>query len=220
MSEKTDKGGWYCEELCHPLHKVMEAGMDYVICSIKGGPASNVDPASVTDDGFAQDPLKKEIYDKIKDNELKDCPALGSLKGADFDAILLVGGFGVMFDYYPNADIDRVGREVYENGGVVAAVCHGPIGLCAINLSDGTPLVKDKAVAGFTDEEEGMLKLNDAYPTYPTGTSVQTCLTALGGKHESVPAWGEKAIVDNRVVSGQNPASANKVGELIVEALK
>ena len=67
----------------------------------------------------------KEIYDKIKDNELKDCPALGSLKGADFDAILLVGGFGVMFDYYPNADIDCVGREVYENGGVVAAVCHG-----------------------------------------------------------------------------------------------
>lgn len=220
MSPKTTKGGWFCEELCHPLHKIMEAGHSHTICSIAGGNAAkNVDPSSVTDEQFAQDPLKKEMMDKI-DKELQDVPALGTFKGTDFDAMLLVGGFGTMFDYYPNADIARVGRECYENGGVVAAVCHGPIGLCSITLSDGTPLVKDKTVAGFTDEEEGILQLNDCYPSYPQGNSCETCLKGLGGNHVKVDAWGPKSVIDQRVISGQNPASASGVGELIVEALK
>jgi putative intracellular protease/amidase len=41
-----------------------------------------------------------------------------------------------------------VGREVYERGGVVGAVCHGPIALVNITLSDGSYLVAGKDVAG------------------------------------------------------------------------
>jgi putative intracellular protease/amidase len=41
-----------------------------------------------------------------------------------------------------------VGREVYEAGGVVGAVCHGPIALANITLSDGSFLIAGKEVTG------------------------------------------------------------------------
>ena len=60
----------------------MEAGHSHTICSIAGGNAAkNVDPSSVTDEQFAQDPLKKEMMDKI-DKELQDVKNINPQPGA------------------------------------------------------------------------------------------------------------------------------------------
>jgi putative intracellular protease/amidase len=177
-----------------------------------------VDPESLN--GQDKDATKKAFWENADiQAALKETKALSTYKGADFDCIMLVGGFGVMFDFFPNADIDRVSRECYENNnGVVAAVCHGPIGLASINLSNGEPLVKGKNVAGFTDEEEAALGLTQYYPDYPTtGKTVETILAEKGGNHTKTANWGEHVVVDGRIVSGQNPASADKVGLEVVK---
>jgi putative intracellular protease/amidase len=120
------------------------------MCSINGGDSSaNVDPESLG--GFDKDPVKAEFWqNETIQTTLKNMPPLAKFNGAYFDVLMLVGGFGVMFDFFPNEDISRVGRETWESDGIVAAVCHGPIGLASIKLSDGSFLVNDKNVAGET----------------------------------------------------------------------
>lgn len=47
---------------------------------------------------------------------------------SDFKAIFYAGGHGPMFDLPENKEIAKFATTIYENGGIVGAVCHGPIG--------------------------------------------------------------------------------------------
>ncbi len=217
------KGGWYLEEFAHPYAVMKKAGYDITVCSIKGGDATpNVDPHSLAD--IEADAVKKGVWeDTVVQAILKDTKSITTYKGTDFDAFMLVGGFGVMWDFYPNTDIARIGQECYENNGIVGAVCHGPIGLANIKLNNGSFLVAGKKCAGFTDAEENMIGLAGHFPTYPAEAGGKnTCegvLPALGGVFEKVDAWGKCVTVDDRLICGQNPASADGVGEAIVAAV-
>jgi putative intracellular protease/amidase len=213
----TDKGGWYLEECAPPYHQFIAAGYEVTICSLLGGDATkNVDPQSLS--GQDTDRVKGEFWE-TKQEMLSNLLPLSSYKGSDFDVFMLVGGFGVMWDFFPNEDVNRVGRECWESNGVVGAVCHGPIGLASIKLSDGEYLVKDKNVAGFTNEEEAALKLTEYYPHHAEGDTVENILTHCGAKHTKTANWGAHVITDGRLVSGQNPASADGVGAAVVAAV-
>lgn len=166
-----------------------------------------------------EDAVKKGIWEDASFQEkIKNTAALSTFKGSDFAAVFAVGGFGVMYDMYKNAELGRVGKEVYENGGIMAAVCHGPIALANIFLSDGTALVKDKTVTGFSNAEEDIVKC--AIPKHDEGSSCEEVLQFLGCKYVKAEAvFGAHSVADNRVITGQNPASADGVGKLILEGL-
>ena len=97
---------------------------------------------------------------------------------------------------------------------MVAAVCHGPLALVDLALSDGTMLVKDKEVCGFTNKEEDAAKMSDVVPQ-----SLQDGLIKSGGKYKEGAVFTEFAVADQGVVTGQNPMSAAKAGKLCVEEL-
>lgn len=48
---------------------------------------------------------------------------------SDYKAIFYAGGHGPMFDLPDNQDIAKLAVSIYENGGIVSAVCHGPVGM-------------------------------------------------------------------------------------------
>ena len=54
---------------------------------------------------------------------------------SDFKAIFYAGGHGPMFDLPQNQEIAKIGVGIYENGGIVSAVCHGPVGRYIFFLS-------------------------------------------------------------------------------------
>ncbi|WP_258395839.1 DJ-1/PfpI family protein, partial [Burkholderia multivorans] len=68
---------------------------------------------------------------------------------AAFDAIYFTGGHGVMWDFPDDAGLQRLTREIYERGGIVAAVCHGYCGLLNTRLSDGSLLVTGRRLTGY-----------------------------------------------------------------------
>ncbi len=151
---------------------------------------------------------------------LETTRALGEFSGNDYDVIFFVGGFGVMWDFPFVPEVDRVAREVYERGGIVSAVCHGPIALANVKLSSGEYLVKGKSVAGFCNEEEAAVGLQAQLPIHDGGH--QTCedvLQALGGLYSKGAVWGSHVCSQDRVITGQNPASAHDVGAAVVRAL-
>lgn len=119
-----------------------------------------------------------------------------------------------MWDFPDDDDLARVTREIYESGGVIAAVCHGPAALVGVTLSNGRPLVEGRRVAAFTDSEEAAAGLSAVVPFL-----LQTRLEELGAKHSAAPDFEAHVVTDQRLVTGQNPASATGVAESVLLAL-
>ena len=123
-----------------------------------------------------------------------------------------------MFDLATDETSHQLIREFYESGRVVAAVCHGPAALVNAKLSDGSYLVRNAAITGFSNDEEDAVGLTSAMPFL-----LETELNKNSGGHfqKAFAAWGEKVVVakDGRLITGQNPASATAVGKAIYEAI-
>jgi putative intracellular protease/amidase len=93
-------------------------------------------------------------------------------------------------------------------------VCHGPVSLLNVKLSDGSYLVKGKNIASFTNEEE------ENYAKADVPFFLQSALTDQGAIFHAAAPWSANSIADGRIVTGQNPASAKGVGEKIVGILE
>ena len=134
----------------------------------------------------------------------------------DYQAIVFAGGHGTMWDFPNNEDVKSLIKNIYENNGVVASICHGPSALVNVKLSNGKYIVDGKKIAVFTNIEERIAGLTNEVPFL-----LQSTLIKQGGIDESgmIP-WTEHAVADQRLVTGQNPRSAHKFGKLIVEELK
>lgn len=69
-----------------------------------------------------------------------------------------------MWDYPNNQDLGRIAQTIYENGGVVSAVCHAPAALLNVKLSNGELLIKGRKINSFTNEEEKFLNTDSIVP--------------------------------------------------------
>lgn len=202
--------GYYLSEVAHPYAKFAEAGFEVDIASPEGGKAP-MDPNSL-------DLNDKTISTLMKDSKfeskLKETLKLRAVDLSKYKAIVFAGGHGTMWDF-PDGDVPQAIKKVYENNGVVAAICHAPAALVNAKLSDGTYLVSGKKVTGFSNAEEDAAKLTQIMPFL-----LETTLVDRKAKYEKSPLWKEKVVVDGRLVTGQNPASAEGVGAAVVKILK
>lgn len=201
--------GFAMVELTHPLEVFEAAGIPVEIASIRGGHP----PIDFFD---LSDPANDHYW---KDEGFRDALAhslvLGDLDPSRYSAVFFAGGHGTMWDFADSAAVQKVIREIWEAGGIVSAVCHGPAALVNATLSDGSYLVTGKKLASFTDEEEAEVKYTKVVPYLLAST-----LKERGALHQPAPNWAEKVVTDGRLVTGQNPASARGVGEAVVAQLK
>ncbi|GAA5107556.1 type 1 glutamine amidotransferase domain-containing protein [Nocardia iowensis] len=202
------KTGFYVHEAARPWKILTEAGYTVDLASVQGGvpPQDGRDPDDPGQEEFFADPRIAA--------QLADTKTPADYDPADYEAVVYVGGHGTMFDFPGNAALAEFSAKVYENGGVVAAVCHGPAGLLDIKLSEGDYLVSGKKLTSFTNEEEAAVGLTDVVPLL-----LETALTERGAIHQPAANFTDNVVVDGRLVTGQNPASANSFGEAIVKAL-
>lgn len=205
------KTGYYLPEVAHPYLVLHDAGYDLDVVSPKGGNAP-MDPGSLDLD----DPDNRRFWETPEmrakvENTLRP----EDVDPADYDAIVFAGGHGVMWDFPDDTGLQRLGTAIYEDGGVVAAVCHGPAALVNMKLSDGSYLVAGKTVAAFTDEEEEAAELTGVVPFLLAST-----LISRGANHVKAANFQPKVASDQRLVTGQNPASAKRLGEEVLAALE
>lgn len=134
---------------------------------------------------------------------------------AAYAAIYFVGGHGTMWDFPDQPAIAGLGEAIYAQGGVVSAVCHGPAGLIGLRDENGEPLVRGRRVAAFTDDEERAVGHQDHVPFL-----LQSRLEELGATVVVAPIWQPNVQTDGRLITGQNPASAEPVAEAVVGLLR
>lgn len=199
--------GAYLSEVAHPYDVFVRAGFSVDLASVRGGeiPLDGVEDADEASRAFL----------KARGGELKRSIAAQDVDASRYDAIFFAGGHGAMWDLPDNGDFAKVARIIYERGGAVAAVCHGPAALVNIELSDGSYLVAGKRVSAFTNEEEEQVKLSSVVPFL-----LADKLTERGAQHEGTAPWQKHVVVSERLVTGQNPASSAGVAEAVVELLR
>lgn len=200
--------GFYLSEATHPYEVFTNAGYAVDFLSPQGGlaPMDGVKRDDPINAAFLADPALVE--------RTRTTGNLAEADPADYDAVFFAGGHGTMWDFPDSAGVQRIIRGVYEHGGVVAAVCHGPAALVNARLSDGTYLVANKQVAAFTDEEETAVELQNVVPFM-----LESTLRARGATFVEAPNFLPKVAVSGRLVTGQNPASATGTAQAVVRVL-
>jgi putative intracellular protease/amidase len=200
--------GYYLPEVAHPWEVLKNAGYEIDFMSPKGGqpPVDGVNLNDAVNKAFVDD----KVYQAKINNSMKP----SQVNASDYAAIYYAGGHGTMWDFADNLEMAQIASKIYENGGAVGAVCHGPAGLVNIKLSNGKYLVDGKHLNAFTNEEEIAVKLENVVPFL-----LESKLIERGAKFEKAGLWQEKVVTDGRLVTGQNPASAKGVGEAILAVL-
>lgn len=148
--------------------------------------------------------------------QLADTHRIGGLRAGDYAAVYVVGGKGAMFDLPRHRPLQRLLADAWDNGAVIAAVCHGPAALVDVRLGDGTALVAGRRMTGFTNEEEAMFgkKWAAEFPWL-----LEDALRERGAIWDEAPLMMPRLVVDGRLITGQNPYSTAAVAEAIVRGL-
>lgn len=206
--------GLWLGEAVHFVAVVEKGGyqVDYVS---PGGGYVPIDPHSLS---MAPDLDWQWYANKAFMNRLGSTFSPAQVKAQDYQAIYFTGGHGVIWDFPDNSALQALARQIFEAGGVVAAVCHGAVGLLNIKLSDNTLLLKDREVTGFSNVEEQLVELDKVVP-YLTENE----LAARGGLYsKGEEPWQEYVVRDQRegrLVTGQNPASSAGVAHQVLAVL-
>ena len=209
LGTTDEANGTFAPELTHALHEMLDAGLEYDLVTIKGGKAplygTDIEGDAVNTAILANESFQTRVNNTIPASQINI---------DDYAAIFYPGGFGLLSDLAEDESVAKLSAAHYEKGGVIGAVCHGPAGLLPITLSNGQKLIADKSVTGFTREEEVDYATIDKIPFL-----LEEALTRTAARYNKVQPWNEFVIEDNRVITGQNPASAGAVGRAIVKHL-
>jgi putative intracellular protease/amidase len=212
--EDGTKGGLYWSEAAHAYDIYKGAGFDVEFASETG--KYGIDGHSLIPPQFiSEDDLK--VYE---DKSLPIHADLAKIKKAsdvnpdEFSIFFAAGGHATLFDFPTAIDLQNIARKIYNNGGVVSAVCHGPS--IFAGLED---LVKGKKVTCFVATAEDDLGLGPTLQKFNLKTN-EDLIKQIGGVLVPPPdAWSDFVVSDDRIVSGVNPASAHSTARESIKAL-
>ncbi|RQW21594.1 type 1 glutamine amidotransferase domain-containing protein [Rhodobacteraceae bacterium CH30] len=202
--------GVWLSELTHPLALFKQAGVEVEFASIRGG-AIPLDPGSVAEKDAVNAAFLADAQSKRK---LENTPSVAALTGRKYDAVVLVGGHGTMWDFAGQPALTKLVRDQWERGGVLAAVCHGVAGLADVRLANGKWLLDGRSVTGFSNAEEAAIKLDKVVPY-----ALETRLREQGARYAAGQDFASHVVVDGRLVTGQNPASAEAMAQAVLKQL-
>ena len=206
------KTGFWLEEFAAPYFAFRDAGVELTLASPAGGQPP-IDPKSDLPEN--QTPAMTRFkQDAEAQKALSQTVKLADMQSKNFDSIFYVGGHGPMWDLVDNPDSIALIESFYNSGKPVAAVCHSSAVFHRV-MYRGEPLVKGKRVTGFTDGEEAAVNLTHVVPFL-----VEDELKRVGGLYEKAADWAPFAIVDGRVVTGQNPASSTVAARALIGVLE
>ena len=201
------KTGNLLTEVAHPYEAFKKQGYDIDIYSVKGGDA----PIDMVE---LEDPVNIEFLAGDGPARFKTTSSIEEVSLEGYDAMFVPGGLAPVVDMPDNPTVQSIIRDMWESGKIVSAVCHGPVSLINVKLSDGLWLVDGKNVTGFSSAEEA------GYAKDDVPWELEDKLVEHGAIYSRVSPWQPHSITNGRLITGQNPASAQGVAERVIAALE
>ncbi|MDN3024041.1 type 1 glutamine amidotransferase domain-containing protein [Streptomyces sp. S.PB5] len=204
--------GYWAEEAVAPYEAFKAAGHEITVAT-PGGVVPTVDKGSLA----AEVNGGQENADRIagviaSSDELRNPIRLEDVDLDDYAAVYYPGGHGPLEDLAVDAVSGEILTRTLESGKPLGVVCHAPAALLAAVQPDGTNSFAGYRVAAFTNAEETQAGLADKAKWL-----LQDRLTEAGVQVQVGEPWAPKVVVDQNLVTGQNPASS---APLAVELLK
>ena len=212
LGNTGEKTGFWLEELAAPYYVFRDAGAEVTLASPRGGQPP-LDPKSASPD-FQTAATRRFEADAAAKAALAATHRLADMAIGDYDAVFYPGGHGPLWDLASDAHSIALIEAALAAGKPVGAVCHAPAVLREVKGPDGAPLVKGKAVTGFSNSEEAAVALTDVVPFL-----VEDMLVAKGGSYSRGADWAPHVVRDGLLVTGQNPASSAPTAEALLDML-
>lgn len=207
--------GLWLGELTHFWDVAEKAGYQMDIASPAGGKIP-LDPESLSHEVLKELDTGKRYRDRNYMNLLENTLKVSELDPASYDAIYMTGGHGVMFDFPESAALEELTAGFYEADKIVSSVCHGACGLLNVKLSNGDYLIDGKDLTGFSWKEEVLAKRDDVVPF-----SLEEELKRRGAHYSTASTpFASHVVEDGLLITGQNPGSAQAVGQAVVKKLQ
>ena len=160
---------------------------------------------------------KRYLYDADFMNKLKITAKPEDINPNNYKAVYYGGGGAAMFGVPEDEDIQHIASSIYENNGILSAICHGTAGIVNLKDKNGHYLYQGKQVNGFPDLFEK--KEAAYYKTFPF--SIEEIIKERGGNFSySKEGWDNYYKVDGRLITGQDPTAATSVAQQIIKALE
>ena len=193
LGDTGHKTGFWLEEFAAPYYVFKDAGAQITLASPKGGQPP-LDPKSdspeaqtAATDRFNQDGDAKAA--------LANTRPLAEVDTQAFDAVFYPGGHGPLWDLAEDAHSIALIEAFNNSDKPIGAVCHAPA-VFRHTRHNGEPLVKGRAVTGFTNGEEDGVQLTDIVPFL-----VEDMLKANGGVYEKGDDWASHVVTDGNLVT-------------------
>jgi putative intracellular protease/amidase len=214
-----DETGVAISEMTHPYYTFLEAGMQVDVASINGGDMP-VDPLSLKfmiitehDQRYLEDPTLQA--------KMQNSLPVAEVDFTQYDTIFIAGGWGAAYDLgYSPILASKITEAYYaERKPIIAAVCHGLLGLIKAKDQDGKLLIAGRRMTGVTDKQIKELGITIT-PMHP-----ETELKKAGAKFEANTAFRDLFAthvvidVEERFVTGQNQNSGLETAHKILMLL-
>jgi len=203
---KPTTGIWF-SEFAEPYEVFVQAGIDVTVTSPRGG-AAPIDPRGypTAADIVAARPAMERLNATLPIDDLQHEP---------FDALFFPGGHGPMFDLADDRRVKKLVVAFWQAGKPVGAVCHGPAALLNVVLPGGVTLLHGRRATGFSAEEDASDALFAHMPF-----SLEARMRDEGAAYQAGLARKPHVVIDGRLVTGQNPASAIDVARAFVAVME
>ena len=205
--------GLWLSEITHLYHAARAQGHEIVIASTKGGNVP-IDPESLKP--LVLDTISKNLWeDRSFKEALIHSKSVTEIATQDFDLVYLAGGHGTMYDFPNDTAIQTIVQKQYEEGKIVAAICHGVGGLLNVRMPDGSYVLSGKTVTGFTWFEEHIAHRRKEVPF-----NLEQSLKERGALYKKalIPMTSH-VVVANNLITGENPFSSKEMAQVVLERL-
>jgi putative intracellular protease/amidase len=207
IGPRNRRTGNFLPEVAHPYAEFDKAKYQIDFASLSG------DTPYLDALNLADDPANLSFLVGQGWASMQKARKLSDVDVSHYDAIFVPGGLAPMVDMPEDPLLKKVIKETYERNAVVGAVCHGPVALLNVKLSNGAYLLAGKNISSFTNDEEENYALADV------PFELETALTKQGAIFHKTGPWAAFSIADGNLVTGQNPASAKGVAEEMIRIL-
>ncbi|CAH9063962.1 hypothetical protein PSECIP111951_03144 [Pseudoalteromonas holothuriae] len=202
--------GYEFDELAKAYRVFKANGLDVTFASPAGG-------KPVADKYDSQKPYNQAfLQDTHAVTALNTTYKISAIDAQNVDAVFVVGGKGPMFDLYKHSPLQTLIANVYQQQGVISAVCHGPAALVNVKLSNGQYLVANKRVNGFTNQEE--IAFGKKWRPH-FDFLLEDKLKDRGAQFEHAGMMLSHVEKDGNLITGQNPFSTAQTATEVVKAL-
>ena len=194
------KTGLFYTEALHPFEVLTQAGFEVDLASETG--TYGLDDLSLTDRFLAGD--DKAVYENAttvqRDADIAVEEGCGSRAGP-IRVVLRFRGSRRALRLSECTRPAGPAENVWQRGGIVAAVCHGPVLLPGvIDAATGTSIIDGKTVTGFTVEGEVVLKVLDKLASDGVALVVDAVTKAGADYSSPMQPFDDYSITGGRLV--------------------